>query len=106
MNSLIIMTKKSLTEREKKRFNLNNMFRFRRLRLLNKYKNERNSASKSNLHFQIQKLPRNSAPVRMRRRCWKTARPRGYYRHFGTSRHVLREMMHKGFLPGVIKSSW
>lgn len=35
-----------------------------------------------------------------------TGRPKGYYRFFGLSRHVLREMAHEGVLPGVTKSSW
>lgn len=39
-------------------------------------------------------------------RCMVTGRPKGYYRFFGLSRHVLREMAHDGVLPGVTKSSW
>jgi small subunit ribosomal protein S14 len=35
-----------------------------------------------------------------------TGRPKGYFRDFGLSRHVLREMAHQGLLPGVKKSSW
>ena len=58
------------------------------------------------LNQKIQKLPRNSAKIRIRNRCWKTGRPRGYYRDFGLSRHVLREMAHQCLLPGVTKSSW
>ena len=54
----------------------------------------------------LQKLPLNSAPNRLRNRCWKTGRSRAVYRDFGLSRHVLREMAHEGFLPGVIKASW
>ena len=39
-------------------------------------------------------------------RCLVTGRPRGYYKFFGLSRHVLREMAHSANLPGVTKSSW
>ncbi|HRF60141.1 MAG TPA: 30S ribosomal protein S14 [Fimbriimonadaceae bacterium] len=39
-------------------------------------------------------------------RCAVTGRSRGYYRFFGVCRQVLREMAHKGMLPGVTKSSW
>lgn len=39
-------------------------------------------------------------------RCAITGRARGYYRFFGVSRQVLREMAHTGMLPGVTKSSW
>jgi small subunit ribosomal protein S14 len=55
---------------------------------------------------EFQGLPRNSAPVRLHNRCAKTGRPKGYYRDFGLSRHVLREMAHQGLLPGVRKASW
>ena len=61
---------------------------------------------KLKIHSQIQKLPRNSAKTRIRNRCWKTGRPRGVFRDFGISRHVLREMAHQCLLPGVVKSSW
>ena len=54
----------------------------------------------------LQKFPRNSLPIRIKNRCWKTGRSRGYYRDFGLSRHVVREMAHEGALPGVIKASW
>jgi small subunit ribosomal protein S14 len=39
-------------------------------------------------------------------RCLVTGRSRGYYRMFGLSRHVIRDMSHYGLLPGVTKSSW
>jgi len=58
------------------------------------------------IHRQIQQLPRNSAPNRVRNRCWLTGRPRAYYRDFGLCRVALRDMAHKGLLPGVVKSSW
>ena len=58
------------------------------------------------IHRQFQGLPRNSSPVRLHNRCAKTGRPKGVYRDFGLSRHVLREMAHQCLLPGVRKSSW
>lgn len=51
-------------------------------------------------------LPRDSAPVRQRRRCALTGRPRGVYRKFGLSRLVLREIAMRGEIPGLRKSSW
>ena len=54
----------------------------------------------------LQKLPRDSAPVRGRNRCALTGRPRGVYRRFGISRTILRDMVMNGKVPGVIKSSW
>jgi small subunit ribosomal protein S14 len=60
--------------------------------------------------FQIQeqfaKLPRNSCPTRLNRRCKISGRSRGYYRKFGISRIAFRELALKGQLPGVRKSSW
>lgn len=58
------------------------------------------------LYKKFEKLPRNSAPSRQRNRCWVTGRSRGFYRDFGLSRHVLREMAHDGLIPGLTKSSW
>ena len=54
----------------------------------------------------IEALPRNSAPSRHRNRCWVTGRSRAFYKDFGISRHVLREMAHEGNIPGLTKSSW
>jgi small subunit ribosomal protein S14 len=84
------MAKKNMVEREKKRE-----------RLINKYGKKRKEIKES-----LEKLPNNSAPCRHRNRCWLTGRSRGYYRDFGLSRHVLREMSHACLLPGVTKSSW
>jgi len=52
------------------------------------------------------KLPRNSCPTRITRRCALTGRARGYHRKFGVSRIMLRELALRGQLPGVRKSSW
>lgn len=54
----------------------------------------------------LQKLPKNSAPGRVRNRCQITGRSRAVYRRFGISRITLREYAHKGLLPGVRKASW
>ena len=52
------------------------------------------------------KLPRNSCPTRLNRRCEISGRSRSYYRKFSISRIALRELALKGQLPGVRKSSW
>jgi len=52
------------------------------------------------------KLPRNSCPTRLKRRCEITGRPRANYRKFGISRIALRELALRGQLPGVRKASW
>ena len=58
------------------------------------------------LTLKLQKLPRNSSPVRLRNRCAITGRPRGVYRKFGLGRTKLRETAMRGEIPGVIKASW
>ncbi len=54
----------------------------------------------------LQKLPRNSSPVRIKNRCAISGRSRGYLRMFGVSRIVFRELAREGNIPGVKKSSW
>jgi len=56
--------------------------------------------------FSLQKLPRDSSPVRQRNRCQITGRPRGFYRKFGLSRNKLREATMRGDVPGLRKASW
>lgn len=95
-----------MIQREIKRIKLNKKYSEKRDSLLLEYSKANNFESKILLHNKLQKLPRNSSKIRIRNRCWKTGRPRGYYRDFGLSRHVLREMAHDCMLPGVTKSSW
>ncbi len=54
----------------------------------------------------LQRLPRDASPTRLRNRDAVDGRPRGHLRKFGLSRVRLREMAHRGELPGVSKSSW
>ncbi len=56
--------------------------------------------------LELQSLPRNSSPVRLRNRCGLTGRPHGYFRKFGLSRNMLRERVMQGDVPGVRKASW
>ncbi|NEQ39387.1 MAG: 30S ribosomal protein S14 [Okeania sp. SIO3I5] len=100
------MAKKSMIEREKKRKRLVEKYADKREELKQQFMEAEDLEQKIELHRQLQRLPRNSAPNRVRNRCWLTGRPRGYYRDFGLSRNVIREMAHEGLLPGVVKSSW
>ena len=56
--------------------------------------------------LKLQKLPRDSSPVRLRNRCALTGRPRGVYSKFGLGRSKLRDIAMRGEIPGVIKASW
>lgn len=100
------MAKKNMIEREKKRQGLVLKYDKKRTDIKESLKNSISFEEKLALYGKLQALPRNSFPTRLRNRCWMTGRSRGYYRSFGISRHVLREMAHSCLLPGVTKSSW
>jgi len=101
------MAKVSMINREKKR-----------TKLVGKYANKRATLKaiiadpgigfeeKQQAMFSLQKLPRDSSPVRQRNRCQITGRPRGFYRKFGLSRNKLREATMRGDVPGLRKASW
>jgi small subunit ribosomal protein S14 len=101
------MAKKSMIQRELKRQRLVMKYAEKR-EALKKQINEETTSLKKKLilHRKLQELPRNSSSVRLHNRCLVTGRPKGFYRDFGLSRHVLREMAHQGLLPGVQKASW
>ena len=84
------MAKKSMLERESKRKKLVSRYSKRREEILKELKKVDSLEQIFALNEKLQKLPRNSSSIRMRNRCWKTGRPRGYYRHFGLCRNVVR----------------
>ncbi len=101
------MAKKSQIARDSKRKNMHSKYEGKRDAL----KAERkaavgNPAELARIQFELAKLPLNSSPSRLKNRCAVTGRSRGYIRKFGLSRITCREMAHRGFLPGVTKSSW
>jgi small subunit ribosomal protein S14 len=54
----------------------------------------------------IAKEGRRKFAIRVRNRCKRCGRPRGYIRRFGLCRICFREMALRGEIPGVVKSSW
>lgn len=58
------------------------------------------------VHNRIQRVPRNSTLIRLKNRCWKTGRARGYIRFFGLCRLAIRDMFKKQDLPSLFKVSW
>ena len=48
----------------------------------------------------------SQVPVRVRNRCSRCGRPRGYMRRFDLCRICFRELAMSGKIPGVVKSSW
>ena len=67
---------------------------------------EASYADKREAYAKIAKMPRDASATRYRNRCNVTGRPRAYFRKFGLSRIALRDMAHRGDLPGVRKASW
>ncbi len=55
---------------------------------------------------ELARQPRDASRTRLRNRDVVDGRPRAYFRRFGLSRIRLRELAHRGELPGVTKSSW
>ncbi len=49
---------------------------------------------------------RRKYKTRVRNRCKRCGRPRGYIRRFGLCRICFRELALEGKIPGVRKSSW
>ena len=56
--------------------------------------------------LELQKLPRNANPSRLRNRCALTGRGRGTFKMFGLGRNKIRELAFKGDIPGMVKASW
>lgn len=89
------MARESLKARERKRE-----------RLVAKYAEKRAELKAAGDFEGLDKLPRNSSPVRLHNRCKLTGRPKGYMRKFGISRVTFREMANDGKIPGIKKASW
>lgn len=101
------MAKTSQVLRDQKRERLIAKYAERRAELRKKLKDpELSIDEKLEVQEQFAKLPRNSCPTRLTRRCKVSGRPRAYYRKFGVSRIALRDLALAGMLPGVRKSSW
>lgn len=74
--------------------------------LVAKYAAKRAALKEAGDFAALDKLPRNSSPVRLKNRCQLTGRPRGYIRYFGLSRVIFRDMALDGKIPGLKKASW
>lgn len=89
------MARKSLIAREVKR-----------AKMVAKYADLRKKLKEEGKWEELDKLPRNSNPIRLHNRCKLSGRPKGYMRMFGISRVAFRKMANEGKIPGVRKASW
>ena len=89
------MARLSLVAREKKR-----------AKMVAKYAAKRKQFKEEGNWEALDKLPRNSNPIRLHNRCRLTGRPKGYMRKFGLCRVKFRELALNGKIPGVTKASW
>lgn len=101
------MAKKSKIARNEQRKEIVTRFATRRAELKELIRKPTTSAhDRAIAQSALQRLPRDASPVRLRNRDAADGRPRGHLRKFGLSRVRVREMAHRGELPGVHKSSW
>ena len=101
------MAKLSQVLRDKRRQKLIDKHAEKRAALRKKLKDPMLSVDeKLQVQEQFARLPRNSCPTRLNRRCAISGRSRSYYRKFGISRIALRDLALRGQLPGMRKSSW
>ena len=76
------MAKESMKAREVKR-----------AKMCAKYAEKRKALKEAGDYIGLQKLPKNSSPVRAHNRCKITGRPKGYMRQFGISRVMFRDCL-------------
>lgn len=101
------MARKALIAKEK-----------RREEIVNRLWDKRQALKKASLDMQtseeerqvardaLNRMVRDSNPIRLRNRCQVTGRPRGFLRKFKLSRITFREMANAGLIPGIVKASW
>jgi small subunit ribosomal protein S14 len=101
------MAKKSMLMRQRHREAAVKRYATKRAQLKELIRNPKTSDDeKIEAQRELQKLPRDASPIRLRNRCALTGRPHGYYRKFGLARTKLRETTMRGEIPGLSKASW
>ena len=101
------MAKKSMVLREQKRLRVVQRYAKKRagLKAIIQTPTTSDERRQEALH-ELQTLPRDASPSRLRSRCAITGRPRGFFRKFGLGRNKLREQAMAGNIPGLAKASW
>lgn len=78
----------------------------KRKKTVEKYAERRKELKEKGDYDALQKLPRDSSPTRVKKRCSITGRSRGMVSEYGVSRIIFRELALAGKIPGVKKASW
>ena len=68
--------------------------------------NNTDSFERYTAQLKLQKLPRNSSKIRIKKRCILTGRSHGIVGPFNISRIKLRELVENGFIGGMKKAVW
>ena len=101
------MAKKSALQKNLKRMKLVKRYEKKRAELKKIINNKKIELSERfEAQLKLNKLPKNSAKIRIRNRCEVSGRPHGVYRKLKISRIALRDMASSGKIPGLTKSSW
>lgn len=101
------MAKKSAIAKQKKREKLVNLNWERRKELRERAKDlSLNEEERESARIALNKMRRDTSPIRLKNRCQLTGRPHGYLRKFKMSRICFRELAGMGMIPGVMKASW
>lgn len=101
------MAKRSMLERQARRVKTVKQYAAKRAEYRRILRDPSSSDDdKRDAQRQLQSLPRDASPVRLRNRCSISGRPHGYYRKFGLARNKLREATMRGEMPGLRKASW
>ena len=101
------MAKKSAIQKNLKRMKLVKRYEKKRAELKKIINNKKLELSERfEAQLKLNKLPKNSARIRVRNRCEVSGRPHGVYRKLKISRIALRDMASSGKIPGITKSNW
>ena len=101
------MAKTSAIQKNLKRIKLVKKYAKKRAELKKIIKNKKLELSERfAAQLKLNKLPKNSAKIRVRNRCEVSGRPHGVYRKLKISRIALRDLGLAGLIPGMTKSSW
>lgn len=101
------MAKKSSVEKQKRRERLVKLKWEKRQELKNRSKDVNlTEEEREQARIALNKMPRDSSPIRLRNRCQLSGRARGFMNKFQLSRIAFRELASFGMIPGVTKSSW